>query len=84
MTQRLNNLLRSEGAMNEFIIKQREKKELQLKLSKEEHGVLESALVNVDALKSKVKKEMALVRVIDLRQQQELSSGNQAVEVKTG
>jgi hypothetical protein len=66
MTERLNKLQREEGALNKYIIKQREKKELQLKLTKDEQGKLENALTNVEYLKSKVKREMTLVKVPDL------------------
>jgi hypothetical protein len=37
-----------------------------LRLPKEDQDKLENAISNVDSLKSKVKKDMALTRVIDL------------------
>lgn len=42
---------------------------MQIRLSKEEQGMLENAMSNVDLLKSKVKREMVAARVIDLRAQ---------------
>ena len=47
MTERLNKLQRTEGAFNQFILKQREKRDLQLKLSKDDQGKLENAISNV-------------------------------------
>ena len=59
MLERLNKLQKSDGALNEYIKSQREKKEIAMKLSKDEHHLLKSTLTNVDSLKSKVKREMA-------------------------
>lgn len=66
MLERINKLSKTEGAMNAFIAKQREKKELQLRISKEDQDKIEESVQYVDSLKSKVKKEMAQARVLDL------------------
>jgi len=66
MLERLHKLERENGPMNKFISLQREKKEIAGKLSKDEQNKLESALDNVMYLKSKMKKEMALMKVIDI------------------
>jgi hypothetical protein len=49
-----------------FISKQRERHIVLKKYSRDEQTVLEGAVENIEGLKTKVKKEMALVKVIDI------------------
>jgi hypothetical protein len=55
VTEKLNRLKRSDGALNEFIKNQKQKKEINLKLTREDQNQLEKAIENVDGLRSKVK-----------------------------
>ena len=71
LLERLNKLEKSGGSMNEYIIQQRERREVVKRLSKDDQGKLENALENVTFLKSKMKKEMALIKVIDLTKREE-------------
>ena len=71
LLERLNKLEKSGGSMNEYIIQQRERREVVKRLSKDDQGKLENALENVTFLKSKMKKERALIKVIDLTKREE-------------
>ena len=66
MMERLMTLEKSEGPMNQFISKQRDRQHMLNKLSRDEQNKLEDAVDTVACLKTKVKKEMALIKVIDL------------------
>lgn len=66
MMERLKTLEKSEGPMNQFISKQRDKQHILKKLSRDEQNKLVDAVDTVACLKTKVKKEMALIKVIDL------------------
>lgn len=68
MTERLNELQKGQCAFNDYIKKQKEKKEIQLKLSRNDQLKVQNALINIDMLKRKVKKEMAQERVINLKE----------------
>lgn len=72
MTERLNKLCKSEGAFNQYLTKQKEQRDLMKRLTKDEQGKIEDALENVEVLKSKVKKEMALIKVIDLTKKDQM------------
>ena len=52
--------------MARFIAKQKDKQEQLKNFSREEQQILESAVGTIEGLKSRVKKEMAQVKVIDL------------------
>lgn len=84
MAKRLNKLANSDGALNQFIQKQREKKEFALRLSKDEQGTLENAVSNVDILKSKVKREMVQARVVDLKALKEHQQAKVEDNMKAG
>lgn len=71
LLERLHKLEKEECPMNEYIKQQRERREVAGKLTRDEQGKLESALDNVMYLKKKIKKEMALVRVIDITKREE-------------
>eukprot|EP00347_Sterkiella_histriomuscorum_P006662 403351912 len=71
LLERLHKLEKTDGPMNEYIKMQREKKEVAGKLSRDEQNKLESALDNVMYLKKKMKKEMALIKVIDITKRDE-------------
>ena len=71
ITQKVNKLKKSDGALNEFIKKQNQKKDLTLKLTREDQNQLEKAIENVDGLRSKVKLQMANIKVVNLKQRQE-------------
>jgi hypothetical protein len=49
-------------------------------LTKDEQAKLENALENVEVLKSKAKKEMALIKVIDLTRKDQTSPAAEEVE----
>lgn len=53
-----------------------------MKLSKDEQTVLKSALTNVDSLKSKVKREMASQRVINLLETTKVDKSQNEVQGK--
>lgn len=71
VTEQLNKLKRSDGALNEFIKNQKQKKEINLKLTREDQNQLEKAIENVDSLRTKVKLQMASVKVVDLKKKRE-------------
>jgi len=71
MMERLSKLSKSEGGLNQFIFQQREKRDYQLRLVKDEQDKLEGAIKNINSLKSKMKMNMAQARVIDLSKQKE-------------
>ncbi len=62
---------KSDGALNKFIKRQSEKRSMQIDLSRDEHTILEKAIDNVDILRTKVKLQMASVKVVDLKKKQE-------------
>ena len=71
VTEKLNKLKRSDGALNEFIKNQKQKKDINLKLTREDQNQLEKAIENVDNLRTKVKLQMAGVKVVDLKKKRE-------------
>lgn len=66
MLERLKKLQDNDGALSQYIGKQKDRQEALKKYSREEVNTLEGAVEQVECLKSKVKKEMALIKVIDL------------------
>ncbi|CDW91225.1 UNKNOWN [Stylonychia lemnae] len=79
LLERLHKLEKTEGPMNEYIKLQREKRDIGAKISRQDQINLEQALDNVMYLKKKMKKEMALIKVIDItkREEQQLESEKQ-------
>jgi hypothetical protein len=68
MNERLKKLADS-GPMGQFILRQRDRQEALKRYSREEQNKLEGAVEWVSGLKTKVKKEMALIKVTDLTKQ---------------
>lgn len=66
MLDRMKRMDAGKGPMAQFIAKQRDRQDALKSYSREEQTKLEGALEAVEGLKSKVKKEMALLRVIDI------------------
>ena len=77
MMERLNKLQKTDGGMSQFIAKQRDKQEAMKRFSREDQAKLEGAVETMEALKTKVKKEIALIKVIDLRKTDVISQTNQ-------
>jgi len=75
MLERMKRLEAGNGPMAQFIGKQRNRQDAFNSYSREEQVKLEGALEAVEGLKSKVKKEMALLRVIDITQHEEQRGG---------
>jgi hypothetical protein len=71
VTEKLSMMQKSDGALNKFIKRQSEKRSMQIDLSRDEHTILEKAIDNVDILRTKVKLQMASVKVVDLKKKQE-------------
>ena len=71
VTEKLNKLKRSDGALNEFIKNQKQKRDINLRLTREDQNQLEKAIENVDNLRTKVKLQMAGVKVVDLKKKRE-------------
>jgi hypothetical protein len=71
MVERMKRLDAGQGPMAQLIGRQRDRQEALKSYSREEQIKLEGALEAVEGLKSKVKKEMALLRVIDITQHEE-------------
>ena len=59
VTDRLNNLQKSEAGLNAFIKDNKEKKELKIKLSRESENKITKAAENVDSLRQNIKMQMA-------------------------
>ncbi len=70
LLQRLKKLDSNDGPMSQFMSKQRDRQDVLKKYSRDEQSTLESAVENIEGLKSKVKKQMSLVKVIDLTQKE--------------
>jgi hypothetical protein len=66
MLNRLKKLDNGNGPMTQFIAKQRDRFDVLKKYSRDEQVVLEGAVENIEGLKTKVKREMAMVKVIDI------------------
>ena len=66
MMDKLKRMEQDKGPMTQFIAKQRDRQEALKTFSREEQNKLEGALDTMEGLKSRVKKEMALLRVIDI------------------
>ncbi len=66
MLQRLKKLDNGNAPMAQFISKQRERQEILKNFSRDEQSMLEGAVDTIEGLKTKVKREMALVKVIDI------------------
>jgi hypothetical protein len=60
-------------------MKQRDKKDLLKRISKDEQIKLEGACENISTLKSKIKKEMALHKVIDITKADSNERGESSV-----
>ena len=79
MLNRLKKLDNGNGPMTQFIAKQRDRFDVLKKYSRDEQVVLEGAVENIEGLKTKVKREMAMVKVIDITKEP-TSSQEQAQE----
>lgn len=77
MMERLKKMEKSEGGMSQFIAKQRDRQEAMKRFSRDDQAKLEGAVETMEALKTKVKKEMALIKVIDLTKTDVLPSSVQ-------
>ena len=66
MTNRLKRLDLGEAPMSQYIKRQKDKQELFKKFSTEDQNKLENVVETMSGLKNRVKKEMALIKVIDL------------------
>lgn len=78
MTQKLNKMQKSDGALNEYIKAQSEKNLMNIRLNREDQSQLKKAVENVESLRTSVKLQMACVKVVDLKKKQEVL--NQASE----
>lgn len=81
MMDRLKKLERSDGPMSQFIMRQRDRQDALKRFSRDEQVKLENAVETMDGLKSQVKKEMALIKVIDLSKREQ---ANPIVEQQKG
>lgn len=71
ITERLNKMRKTDGALNKFINDHSEQTTMNMKLSREKQNQLSKAVETVDNLRIKVKQQMASVKIIDLKKQQE-------------
>jgi len=71
ITEKLNKMQRSDGALNEFIKNQADKKAMNIRLTRDDQTQLVKAIENVESLKTNVKMQMASVKVVDLAQKKE-------------
>jgi len=71
ITEKLNKMQRSDGALNQFIKNQAEKKAMNIRLTRDDQTPLVKAIENVESLKTNVKMQMASVKVVDLAQKKE-------------
>jgi len=78
VTQKLNKMQKSDGALNEYIKAQSEKNLMNIRLNREDQSQLKKAVENVESLRTSVKLQMACVKVVDLKKKQEVL--NQASE----
>lgn len=80
VNDRLNTLVKKEGGLNDFIKRHTEKQEMRVKLNLEKENALTKAIENVDGLKQNIKKQMALVKVVDLKKKYEFMQKSQEME----
>lgn len=74
VTQKLNKMQKSDGALNEYIKAQSEKNLMNIRLNREDQSQLKKAVENVESLRTSVKLQMACVKVVDLKKKQEVLS----------
>ena len=82
MLQRLTKLDSGNTPMTQFIAKQRERQDVLKRYSRDEQSALEGAVETIEGLKTKVKREMALVKVKDLTQGQKKEEELESKQVK--
>ena len=71
ITEKLNTMQRADGALNQFIKNQADKKAMNIRLTRDDQTQLVKAIENVESLKTNVKMQMASVKVVDLAQKKE-------------
>lgn len=74
VTQKLNKMQKSDGALNEYIKAQSEKNLMNIRLNREDQSQLKKAVENVESLRTSVKLQMACFKVVDLKKKQEVLS----------
>ena len=80
VTEKLNKLQKSNGALNQYIKKDSERRNMNLKLSRDDQTQLVKAIEKVDSLKTSVKLQMASVKIVDLKKKKEDIARAQAEE----
>lgn len=71
VTEKLNKLMKHDGAMNEYIKNQSNQKSVLTRLTRNEQNTLTKAIENVEVLRKNVKMQMATIKVIDLKKKQD-------------
>ena len=71
ISERLNKMRRTDGALNQFIKNNSEQTVMNMKLTREKQNQLSKAVETVDNLRLKVKQQMASVKIVDLKKQKE-------------
>ncbi len=66
MMEKLKKFEDPYAPMTQFISRQREKQDILSRFTRDEQKKLEGAVNSIEVLKTNVKKEMALIKVIDL------------------
>ena len=66
MMEKLKKFEDPNAPMTQFISRQREKQDILSRFTRDEQKKLEGAVNSIEVLKTNVKKEMALIKVIDL------------------
>jgi len=62
---------KADGGLSEYIKRHAEQKDINLKISREDQNQLVKAIENVDDLRTKVKLQLASVKVVDLQKKKE-------------
>jgi len=71
ISEKLNQMKKAEGGLSEYIRRHAEQKDINLKISREDQNQLVKAIENVDDLRTKVKLQLATVKVVDLKKKKE-------------
>lgn len=71
ISEKLNQMKKADGGLSEYIKRHAEQKDINLKISREDQNQLVKAIENVDDLRTKVKLQLASVKVVDLQKKKE-------------
>lgn len=71
VTEKLNKLVKSDSALNQFTKMHSDKQNMVMRISRKDQNQLESAIENVDKLKTSVKLQMAGIKIVDLKKKHE-------------